>query len=742
MNQISRSLFVLAIVSLASLLLAGPASLMPSYAGPPQAVPITNGHGTHFTASRVSSVLPASPTATPTRVPGLPYLVISPPDHELVVGSVVTVEVRVENVSNLYGADVQLQFNPSVVEVVDANPNPGIQIYPGPFPDVVSQGFVAANSADNGTGDVRYAGTLLRPATPVSGSGVLARIVFRGLAAGVSPIHFANAALSDPDGFSINAGTADGMLHVRQPDTPTPTGTSVTATPTATSTQTPTPTRVACQDLIANGGFESNAAWYHPITPRRADYTTSAAHSGTWSMRDGVQPPTSDTYSYSSAYQSVVIPGNAASAVLSFWYQPHSEDRTWTRSTVEMDAVLGSLEARLRGEVLPQWDPPPPANDYQLVLILDRRYNILQRIVYSNRNDGTWIHQTADLRAYRGKRINLYFDVINNGRNGRTWMFVDDVSLQVCTDGTSTTTSLQGQVTLQGRQDHSQTAIAIDALNWCTTTDRLGTFGCALGPDDPPALSVSAVHDGYLTAQTQVKQTGQDDVWLPPATLDGGDANNDNAINLLDLVIVGGSYDSSPPADPRADLNGDNVVNIFDLIMVGSNYGLQGPTAWHSAEGSTSGSGSGMAGRVSVVTAGAPRSAQAEDVPNLRLPGRGRLVRVALRVEDAQDLYAVDVRYKFDPTRFQVIDADPARPGVQLAVGSLLPEPQFVAVNAADNATGEIRFAATLLRPAAPVHGSGVLAWITFRGVDDEPEVMASDQMLEPVDATLAEALK
>jgi hypothetical protein len=729
MNQIYRTLFILAAVSLVLLLLVGLANWLPAQAGPPQG-------GNHLIVAAA-----ATPTATATRVPGLPYLVVSPPDSELAIGGMFTVEVRIENVSNLYGADVRLQFDPSVVAVVDASPNSGTQIYPGPFPDVVSQGFVAANSADNVTGEIHYAATLLRPAAPASGSGVLAQIVFRGLASGASPIRFVNAQLSDPEGVQIQVGTADGMLHVRQPGTPTPTATSTaTPTPIATHTRTPTPTAVACRELIANGGFESNAAWYHPITPRRADYTTSAAHQGVQSMRHGVRPPTSDTYSYSSAYQSVVIPSNATSAGLSFWYQPHTEDQTWTRSTVEMDAVLDTLGARLRGELLPQGNPPPPANDYQLALILDRRYNILQRIVYSNRNDGTWISQTADLMAYRGRRINLYFDVINNGRNGRTWMFVDDVSLQVCTGGTTATTSLQGQVTLQGRQDHSQTAIAIDEQNWCTTTDRLGMFGCELGPDDPPALSVSAVHDGYLTAQTQGEQTGQDGVLLPPATLDGGDANNDNVVNLLDLVIVGGSYGTSPPADPRADINGDNVVNLLDLVMVGSNYGLQGPTAWRWTEGATRGSG--MAGRVNVVPAGASRSAQAEDVPNLRPPQRGRLVRVALRVEDAHDLYAADVRYKFDPTRFQVVDADPARPGVQLTVGSLLPEPRFVVVNKANNLTGEIRFAATLLRPAAPVNGSGVLAWITLRAVEDKPEVMALDQMLEQVDATLAEALK
>jgi len=666
-----------------------------------------------------------------------PNVIISPSDQELAVGAIFTVEVRIENVTNLYGADVRLQFDPLVVAVVDADPGTaGIQIEPGPFPNFT---FIAVNSADNTAGEVRYAGTLLRPAAPANGSGVLARIGFRGLTVGVSSIHFVRVLLSNPDGAPIEAGTSDGVLRVRQLATPTPTATvtpTPTSMPTPTATLTPTPTSLpeVCTELIVNGGFESNAAWYHPITPRRADYTTSAAHGGLRSMRHGVPPPTLDTYSYSSAYQSVVIPSNATRATLSFWYRPHTEDRTWTRSTAEMDAVLDALVARLRGEVSLQWDPPPPADDYQLVLILDRRYKILQLVVYSNRNDGRWINQTADLMAYRGRRINLYFDVINNGRNGRTWMFVDDVSLLVCTAGTNTTASLQGQATLQGRQDHSQTAIAIDELNWCATTDRLGRFDCPLGPDDPATLSVSAAHEGYLTAQTRVDQPGQGDVLVPPGSLLGGDVNNDNVINLFDLVIVGGSYGTSPPGDPRADINGDNVVDILDLVMVGGNYGLQGPTAWNSTEGTAQ---SEVAGRVSAVPVEITRSSQAEDALNLRPPRRSRFVRVPLRVEDARNLYAVDVRYQFDPTRLQVVDADPARPGIQLTVGAFLPEPHFIAINAADNTTGEVRFAATLLRPAAPLNGSGVLAWVTFRVVDDKLESMALD-LPGQVEAALA----
>jgi LysM repeat protein len=75
----------------------------------------------------------------------------------------------------------------------------------------------------------------MAPHGPVSGSGVLATITFKGKAAGTSPINFVNVILAAPGGVQIDAGTQGGSLTVIGDVTPTP-------TPTVTPTQTPTPT--------------------------------------------------------------------------------------------------------------------------------------------------------------------------------------------------------------------------------------------------------------------------------------------------------------------------------------------------------------------------------------------------------------------------------------------------------------------------------------------------------------------
>ena len=55
-----------------------------------------------------------------------------------------------------------------------------------------------------------------------------------------------------------------------------------------------------------------------------------------------------------------------------------------------------------------------------------------------------------------------------------------------------------------------------------------------------------------------------------------GDINGDNAVNVLDLIIVSaalGSGPSQPNWNPNADLNNDNQVNVLDLILLAAYLG-------------------------------------------------------------------------------------------------------------------------------------------------------------------------
>jgi PKD repeat protein len=139
---------------------------------------------------------------------------LSPSQQTVGLGQTVAVDVRVENVANLYGVDLQLTFDFTRVQVVDDNPAlPGVQITPGPFLNPAS-GYVQTNSANNGTGSIRYVFTLQNPAPPVSGSGVLATIHFQGINVGTALVAFVQAMLVDRFGSTLCSTSQGGSLEV------------------------------------------------------------------------------------------------------------------------------------------------------------------------------------------------------------------------------------------------------------------------------------------------------------------------------------------------------------------------------------------------------------------------------------------------------------------------------------------------------------------------------------------------
>lgn len=61
--------------------------------------------------------------------------------------------------------------------------------------------------------------------------------------------------------------------------------------------------------------------------------------------------------------------------------------------------------------------------------------------------------------------------------------------------------------------------------------------------------------------------------------LAGGDANDDNVVNIDDLGILANAFNTSPgdPSyDARADLSCDGQVDIDDLGILANNFNTQG----------------------------------------------------------------------------------------------------------------------------------------------------------------------
>lgn len=85
---------------------------------------------------------------------------------------------------------------------------------------------------------------------------------------------------------------------------------------------------------------------------------------------------------------------------------------------------------------------------------------------------------------------------------------------------------------------------------------------------------------GYLARSVPVTVSGSGTVIVPQVTLLGGDANGDDAVDVLDLAELIAAFDSSD-GDPNwnggiADFNYDGAVDVFDLAILIQNFDQTG----------------------------------------------------------------------------------------------------------------------------------------------------------------------
>lgn len=152
-----------------------------------------------------------TPTATPTPIAGA-ALRLAPSPLLLRLDQSGVTAVEAVNMTNLYAVEFQLTYDPTLVEVVDADPSqPGTQVAAGsvfvghPF-------FIIQNEASNGL--INFSATLQAPAAPFVGTGSLVEITWHSLSTGQSILAFSQADLSDQNGQIIPLTRLDGQLVV------------------------------------------------------------------------------------------------------------------------------------------------------------------------------------------------------------------------------------------------------------------------------------------------------------------------------------------------------------------------------------------------------------------------------------------------------------------------------------------------------------------------------------------------
>jgi len=148
---------------------------------------------------------------------------LTPATQTIAVGQTTTVTFDVQDVTDLYGYQVELAFNPAVLEVVDADPaEDGIQAALGSW---LQPDFVFLNEADNTLGTFACALSQLAPTSAVSGSGTLFTLTFRAKSAGTSSITYNDIVLAAVDSDVISATQQTAQITVSSGGTPSPTPT-------------------------------------------------------------------------------------------------------------------------------------------------------------------------------------------------------------------------------------------------------------------------------------------------------------------------------------------------------------------------------------------------------------------------------------------------------------------------------------------------------------------------------------
>jgi len=139
-------------------------------------------------------------------------------------------------------------------------------------------------------------------------------------------------------------------------------------------------------------------------------------------MRIGIVESSDNVESWSSARQLVTIPADATSATLRFWLYLLSGEPTAGGAPLEYPpaVTLASLE-----------------DDAQYVLVLNQQgQQIGPPLLWQLSDDPHWrLHDQIDLTGYAGQTVKLHFGVYNDGSDGVTGMYVDDVSLEICRGG-------------------------------------------------------------------------------------------------------------------------------------------------------------------------------------------------------------------------------------------------------------------------------------------------------------------
>ncbi len=225
-------------------------------------------------------------------------------DMQIRPNTAVEIPIDIEDVVDLYGIEIELEFDPTFWEFEDADPRrEGIQPAIGTFLD---PGMTLFNIIDMEEGRIHLVMSQVNPSEAKSGDGNILVLYASALKTGVTSFEITKVELSTRDGIGIEVEGVDGEVKIEN-EAPLVTATSIpvvdptqiiiiptyvppTATPVPTSTPRPTPMALP---TTAAGGTAPQGGDAQPAQPTDiASVAEEPAAEGEASQPAGAENPT------------------------------------------------------------------------------------------------------------------------------------------------------------------------------------------------------------------------------------------------------------------------------------------------------------------------------------------------------------------------------------------------------------------------------------------------------------------
>lgn len=127
---------------------------------------------------------------------------------------------------------------------------------------------------------------------------------------------------------------------------------------------------------------------------------------------------------------------------------------------------------------------------------------------------------------------------------------------------------IKGKVRFQGREDNFGAKVCLGEQE--TQTSGEGLFSL-FSPPGQAKIKISM--PGYLPAQRELQLIAGEILNLPEVTLLGGDADENEIVDLKDLKRIATDFNQFCFPPPRTDIDENGITDIFDLVLAGLNLG-------------------------------------------------------------------------------------------------------------------------------------------------------------------------